>query len=81
MSSQLELFAPTVPACAPLTGIKHICLPDFSLACGITFLQKPDGDRVLFGRPANWRDVTCNWCRALGRDYCRHAYAAFRTAA
>lgn len=66
MTEQLELPMPT----APLTGIKHICFPDFTLACGLGYLEKPAGDRVHFGRPARWRDVTCVWCRAVGRDYC-----------
>lgn len=74
IADQLELPMPA----APLTGVKHTCFPDFSLACGLGFLEKPSGDRVHLGRPARWRDVTCDDCRALGRAYAGHIYQMFR---
>ena len=67
MTTQLELPMP-----APtLTGITHVVLPDFSLACGVDYLNMPAGDRVLFG----WVNTppTCVWCHSLGRDYCQTA--------
>ena len=61
---QLDLFADDTTA-----GVTHICLPDFSLACGVGYLEKPANDRVLFG----WsKPPTCPWCRSLGRAYCQH---------
>lgn len=63
MSEQLALDLPP----APETGVVHTCLPDFTLACGLTFLEKPEGDRVTFGWHAT--KPTCVWCRSLGRDY------------
>lgn len=75
--TQLTLDLPAlVPPRAPLTGIMHVCLPNFSLACGLDFLEKPKGDRVFFGPPRRWADVTCVWCRALGRAWCRRMLLA-----
>ena len=55
-------------------GVTHAVLPDFSLACGIGYLEKPAGDRVTFS--ANrWHQVTCVWCHSLGAAWYRHAVA------
>ena len=63
--SQMTLDLPR----ADLTGIIHVCLPNFSLACGIDFLEKPSGDRVILGAGKDWHKVTCVWCRCQGRAY------------
>lgn len=66
-NGQLDLLA--LLSAPESTGITHVCLPDFSLACGIGYLERPNGDRVSFG----WGKSapTCVWCRSLGKAYCR----------
>lgn len=50
----------------PKSGITHVCLPNMGTACQLSYLKATDqGDRVAI----KWEDLTCNWCRSLGRSW------------
>jgi hypothetical protein len=48
-------------------GLTHLLLPNFAIACGIDFLDRPAAEKVAF----KWigKGITCPWCHALGRRW------------
>ena len=67
--------------------VVHIITPDFATLCRLDYLEARElGDRcpVSPHRPGRldkwtgirWRNITCPWCRSLGRAYYRAVMAA-----
>ncbi len=76
-----QLFLEMPPA--ESTGVVHIVVPNMATLCCDDYLTASDrGDRPAINphlyradgereRRSRWRNITCPWCRSLGRSYFR----------